>query len=451
MQVELLLHPQWIIPMDAADSLLTDHSLAVSEGRIQALSPTPEARADIQAVRELELPGHALIPGLINAHTHVSMTLLRGLADDLPLMTWLHKHIWPAEQRWVDPEFVRAGTRLAALEMLKSGTTCFNDMYFFAEVTAKVAAAAGMRAVAGMILVDLPTRFADTPEEYLRKGLDLHDRYRDHALIRTAFAPHATYSVSDGPCERIRTLSDELDVPIHIHLHEAHDEIVQSLRDYGERPLARLERLGLLGPNLVAVHMTQLEDSEIAALARANAHVVHCPESNLKLASGFCPVARLLDAGVNVALGTDGAASNNDLDMMGEIQTAALLAKGVAGSPAALPAHTALRMATLNGARALGIDAETGSLERGKSADMVALDLRDPDTQPVYNPVSQIVYAAGRDQVQQVWVAGRHLIRDGEPTTLDPAAILDEARAWGARVAATDHSHTENNPVGSAS
>ncbi len=436
MQADLLLHPRWIVPVDAAENVHTDHSLAVSGGRILSIVPTAEARATIDAARELELPGHVLIPGLINAHTHSPMTLLRGLADDLPLMTWLNEHIWPAEQRWVDPEFVRAGTRLAALEMLKSGTICFNDMYFYAEVTAKAAADAGMRAVAGMILVDFPTRFAESPEEYLVKGLDLHDRYRDHALIRTAFAPHAPYSVSDGPLERIRTLADEMEVPVHIHLHETHDEIVQSLRDHGERPLARLERLGLLGPNLVAVHMTQLEDSEIEVVARANAHVVHCPESNLKLASGFCPAARLLDAGVNVALGTDGAASNNDLDMMGEIQTAALLGKGVAGSPSALPAYTALRMATLNGARALGLEEETGSLEPGKSADMVALDLRDPDTQPVYHPVSQVVYAAGRDQVRQVWVAGRQLIRDGEPTTLEPAAILEEARNWGERIAA---------------
>jgi len=435
MQADLLLHPQWIVPVDAAESVLADYSLAVAGGRIRAVIPSAEARADIQAEQELELPCHALIPGLINAHTHSPMTLLRGLADDLPLMTWLNEHIWPAEQRWVDPEFVRAGTRLAALEMLKSGTICFNDMYFYAEVTAKAAAEAGMRAIAGMIVVDFPTGFATAPEEYLRKGLELHDRYRDHALIRTAFAPHAPYSVSDGSFGRVRTLADELDVPVHIHLHETRDEILQSLRDHGERPLARLERLGLLGPGLVAVHMTQLEEAEIETVARMDAQVIHCPESNLKLASGFCPVARLLDAGVNVALGTDGAASNNDLDMMGEIQTAALLGKGVAGSPSALHAHTALRMATRNGARAFGIDEETGSLEVGKSADMVALDLRDPHTQPVYNPVSQIVYAAGRDQVRHVWVAGRHLIRDGEPTTLDPTAILEEAREWGARIA----------------
>jgi 5-methylthioadenosine/S-adenosylhomocysteine deaminase len=438
MKADILLHPQWIVPVDAAESVLEACSLAIAGGRIKAILPTAEARSNIEAGQALELPGHVLIPGLVNAHTHSPMTLLRGLADDLPLMTWLNEHIWPAEQHWVDPQFVRAGTRLAALEMLKSGTTCFNDMYFYAEVTAQVAADAGMRAVAGMILVDFPTRFADSPEEYLRKGLDLHDRYRGHALVRTAFAPHAPYSVSDGPFERIRTLADEMEVPVHIHLHETHDEVVQSLRDHGERPLARLERLGLLGPNLVAVHMTQLEDSEIETVARSNASVVHCPESNLKLASGFCPAARLLDAGVNLALGTDGAASNNDLDMMGEIQSAALLGKGVAGSPSALPAYTTLRMATLNGARALGLDDETGSLEIGKSADIVALDLRDPDTQPVYRPVSQIVYAAGRDQVQHVWVAGRHLIRCGEPTTLEPAAILEEAREWGARIAAKE-------------
>jgi 5-methylthioadenosine/S-adenosylhomocysteine deaminase len=351
-------------------------------------------------------------------------------------MTWLTRHIWPAEQRWVNPEFVLAGTRLAALEMLAGGTICFNDMYFYPEVTARAAADAGMRAVVGMIVVDFPTRYAQDPEEYLTKGLAMHERYRDHALVRPAFAPHAPYSVSDAPLARVRTLADELEVPVHIHLHETRDEIVQSLRDHGERPLARLERLGLLGPNLVAVHMTQLEDAEIDAVARAGASVVHCPESNLKLASGFCPVTRLIEAGVNVALGTDGAASNNDLDMLGELRTAALLAKGVAGSASALPAYEALRMATINGARAFGLEDEIGSLEPGKSADLVAVDLGDPHTQPVYNPVSQLVYAAGREQVRHVWVAGRQVIRDGRPTTLDADRILEEAREWGERIAA---------------
>jgi len=446
MQADLLVHPQWIIPVDDAERVLSEHSLAVADGRIRAILPTPRARAEIGAASVVELPGHALIPGLINAHTHSPMALLRGLADDLPLMTWLEDHIWPAEQRWVDPAFVRAGTRLAALEMLKSGTVCFNDMYFHAEVTAETAAAAGMRAVAGMILLDFPTGFASGPAAYLEKGLVLHERFRDHPLIRTAFAPHAPYSVSDGPLARVRDLAAELAVAVHIHLHETQDEIAQSLANHGQRPLARLERLGLAGPNLVAVHMTQLEEAEIETLARCGAHVVHCPESNLKLASGFCPAARLLAAGVAVALGTDGAASNNDLDMMGEMKTAALLGKGVAGSPAAISAHTALRMATRNGARALGLEAETGSLEIGKSADMVALDLRDPDTQPVYHPVSQIVYAAGRGQVKQVWVAGRRLVHDGEPTTLDPSAILAEAQEWGMRIAVAQGSGSGERP-----
>jgi len=440
MHADLLIHAQWILPVDAEDSVLEQHAIAISGGRILAVLPSAEANEQIGAERELDLPGHALVPGLINAHTHSPMVLLRGLADDLPLMTWLNQHIWPAEQRWVNAEFVLAGTRLAALEMLKSGTVCFNDMYFHAEVTARASAEAGIRAVIGMIVVDFPTGYADGPEQYLSKGLALHDRYREHAFIHTAFAPHAPYSVSDEPMTRIRTLADELEVPVHIHLHETHDEVVQSLRDHGERPIQRLARSGLIGPNLVAVHMTQLEDGEIALLADSGVNVVHCPESNLKLASGFCPVIRLLDAGINVALGTDGAASNNDLDMMGEMQTAALLAKGVAGSASALPASQALRMATINGARALGLEQETGSLEPGKSADIVAIDLRDPDTQPVYHPVSQVVYAAGRDQVRQVWVAGRHVIRDGQPTTLEPEQILAEAREWGMRIANGDES-----------
>ena len=437
MHADLVIHPRWMLPVDAQDSILVNHSLAVSGGRILAILPTADARSNITAGRELELPGHVLMPGLINAHTHSPMVLLRGLADDLPLMTWLTQHIWPAEQRWVNPDFVLAGTRLAVLEMLKSGTVCFNDMYFYPDVTARAAADAGIRAMVGMIVLDFPTGYAETAEEYLSKGLTLHDRYRDHGLIRTAFAPHAPYSVSDAALARVRTLADELDVPVHIHLHETNDEIIQSLREHGERPLARLRRLGLLGPNLVAVHMTQLEDQEIPVLASSGAQIVHCPESNLKLASGFCPVARLAEAGVNIALGTDGAASNNDLDMMGETRIAALLAKAVAASASALPAHAALRMATINGAKALGIDNETGSLEPGKSADMVAIDLRDPDTQPVYNPVSQVVYAAGRDQVRHVWVAGRQLVRDGQPTTLEPQQILEQAGEWGARIAAS--------------
>ncbi|WP_295457085.1 TRZ/ATZ family hydrolase [uncultured Thiodictyon sp.] len=434
MQAELLIYPQWLLPVDAQDRQLKEHAVAVADGRILAVLPAAQARQSITATRVLELPGHVLIPGLVNAHTHAAMTLLRGFADDLPLMTWLHEYMWPMEKRWVDPGFVGDGSRLAVLEMLRGGVTCFNDMYLFPEVTAQVAADAGMRAVIGMMVVDFPTGYGDGADAYIAKGLAMHAHYRDHPLIRVGFAPHSPYAVSNAPLERLRTLADELEVPVHIHLHEARDEVVQSLRDHGERPLARLESLGLIGPGLVAVHMTQLEDTEIERLAAAGAHVVHCPESNLKLASGFCPVVRLLEAGVNVALGTDGAASNNDLDMLGEMRTAALLAKGVSGSAAALPAAQALRMATLNGARALGLEREIGSIEPGKSADLVALDLRDAHTQPLYHPVSQLVYAAGRHQVRQVWIQGRQVIRDGAPTSLDPAAVIGAAEGWAQRL-----------------
>lgn len=435
MQAELLIHAQWVLPVDPRDRQLTDHAVAIADGRILAVLPSEEARSSIDTQRVIELPGHLLIPGLINAHTHAAMVLMRGLADDLPLMTWLHEHIWPAEQRWVDPGFVADGTRLAVLEMLRGGITCYNDMYFYPEVTAQVSAEAGMRAVIGMIVVDFPTGYAASADEYIAKGLAMHERYRDHPLIRIAFAPHSPYAVSDAPLQRVRALADELEVPIHIHLHETRDEILQSLRDHGERPIARLNRLGLLGPGLVCVHMTQLEEDEIALLADTGAHVVHCPESNLKLASGFCPAAQLLEAGVNVAIGTDGAASNNDLNMLGEMRTAALLGKGVAGSASALPAATALRMATINAARALGWEDEIGSLEPGKSADLVALDLRDSHTQPLYHPVSQLVYAASQQQVRQVWVRGRQVIRDGLPTRLDNGRIIAAAQTWGDRLA----------------
>lgn len=435
MHADTLIHADWIIPVDPDNRVLFRHSLAIDQGRVRAILPRAEAAGRVQAREVVDLPGHALIPGLINAHTHAAMSLLRGLADDLPLMTWLNGHIWPTEARWVNEAFVHDGTQLALLEMLRSGTTCFNDMYFFPDVTAKAVAAAGMRAVIGLILLDSPSVWADGAEAYLHRGLAVQDQYREHPRVRTAFAPHAPYSVSDGPLERVVTLAEELDLSIHMHVHETQDEVAQSLAAHGRRPLARLGELGLLSPRLVAVHMTQLEPDEISAIAAAGVQVAHCPESNLKLASGTCPVATgLMPAGVNCALGTDGAASNNDLDLFGEMRTAALLAKGASGDAAALPAQTALRMATIQGARALGLEAEIGSLEVGKSADLVALDLDRPETQPLYHPVSQLVYACGRDQVREVWVAGRRLLKDRQPTQLDTREILAKAAAWRERI-----------------
>jgi 5-methylthioadenosine/S-adenosylhomocysteine deaminase len=436
-KVDLLLHARWIIPVVPENQVLEHHSLAIRDGRIVGLIPTQEAASAFLAETERELPQHALIPGLINSHTHASMSLLRGLADDLPLMTWLNEHIWPAEGRWISEEFIQDGSQLAIAEMLLGGTTCFNDMYFFPDVTGRVADAAGIRAVVGLIAIDFPSVWASDGDEYLYKGLHVHDQFRNHPLIHTAFAPHAPYSVADPVLERIRVLADELDIPIHIHLHETNDEIVQSLQHHDSRPMARLQRLGLLSPSLMAIHMTHLEDSEIETFAASGGHVVHCPESNLKLASGFCPVHRLMQAGINVALGTDGAASNNDLNMFSEMHTAALLGKGVAGDASALPAASALSMATINGARALGLEQETGSLEMGKSADLVAVALDRMGSQPLYHPISQLVYACGREQVDHVWVAGRQLVSNGNLTTLDSDRLLKRAAYWQQKIANT--------------
>jgi len=414
---------------------LEAHSLAILNGRISAILPRSEALEQITADEVIDLPGQALIPGLVNAHTHAAMSLFRGLADDLPLMTWLNDHVWPAERQWVHEEFVADGTRLAAAEMIRGGTTCFNDMYFFPDVSAQVLAQAGMRAVLGLIVIDFPTQWADDADGHFARAIEVHDQLKGQTLLSSAFAPHSPYAVGDASLKRLLTLSNELDLPIHMHVHETDDEIRQGLEQHGCRPLERLQRLGLIEPNLLAVHMTHLRDDEIAIVADQGASVVHCPESNLKLASGFCPAARLLDAGINVALGTDGAASNNDLDMIGEMRSAALLGKGVANDASALPAHQVLEMATLNGARALGLAEQTGSLEVGKAADVVTIDLQAIETQPLYNPLSQIVYAAGREQVSHVWVNGHCLLKQRQLTTLDAAGIQADSQAWRDRIA----------------
>ena len=432
--VDSLLHARWVIPVEPDDLVLEQHSVAITDGRIVALMPTEQAQQSYQAKVVHNLSEHALLPGLINAHTHASMSLMRGMADDLPLMTWLNDHIWPAEARWVSTEYVRAGAQLALAEMLRGGITCFNDMYFFPGVVAEAVRAAGMRAVLGLIVIEFPSAYARDADEYLSKGLELHDSLLNERLLHCALAPHAPYTVSGPTLQHIQQIAETRDLPIHMHVHETAAEIEQWQQQHGQRPLHYLAELGLMSPQLAAVHMTQLLDAEIEQVAATGISVLHCPESNLKLASGFCPVARLLEADINVAIGTDGAASNNDLDMFGEMRVAAQLAKAVAGDAAAVPAHTALRMATLNGAKALGIDQYTGSLEVGKDADIIAVDLSWPETQPVFNPVSQLVYACGRQQVSDVWVAGRQLLRQRELTTLDTVAILAQAQAWGLKL-----------------
>ena len=432
--VDTIISARWVIPVEPDNTVLEHHSVVIDDSLIIDILPSERLSKKYSTADHRQLDGHALIPGLINTHSHAAMNLFRGLADDLPLMEWLEQHIWPAEGKWIGDEFVRDGTEFAIAEMIRGGTTCFNDMYFFSEEVARAARKAHMRAVVGLIMLDFPSSYAENSEEYLKHALRLHDELRNDPLVTCAFAPHAPYTVSDGPLTKIRMLSDELDLPVHMHVHETAGEIEQALAHHGNRPLARLAELDLLNPRLMAVHMTQLTDDEIALLADSGSHVIHCPESNLKLASGYCPVVKLLDAGINVALGTDGAASNNDLDMFGEMRTAALLAKGMNQDATALPAHTALRMATLNGARALGLEQRIGSIEKGKEADLVAVDMNAIETTPVYNPVSQLIYACGRQQVSHVWIAGRPLMADRKLLTLDETRLVANARQWGERI-----------------
>ncbi len=432
--IDTLVSARWIITVNDDNEILENHSLAIQNGSIIDILATQEANNKYQARQSHQLDGHALVPGFINSHTHAAMNLYRGLADDLPLMEWLQEHIWPAEQQHTNQEFVKTGTQLAIAEMLRSGTTCFNDMYFFPDETAKTANEIGIRACVGLIVIDFPTVWANDADEYIHKGLQLHDQLRHQSLVTTAFAPHAPYTVSDAPLQKILTLSEELDIPVHMHIHETIGEIDDAVAASGKRPLQRLSELGAISPKLIAVHMTQLQQAEIDLLATDACHVIHCPESNQKLASGLCPVQTLIDAGINVALGTDGAASNNDLDMLSEMRSAALLGKIATMDAQAVNASTALRMATINGAKALGLDTITGSLEVGKAADITAIQLDSIETQPLYDPISQIVYAAGREQVTNVWVAGKQLLNNRKLSNIDEKTLLADVAQWQQRV-----------------
>jgi 5-methylthioadenosine/S-adenosylhomocysteine deaminase len=432
---DLLIEAGFVVPVEPHGVVLEDHAVAVRAGVIVAVLPIAEARARFTATEIVSRPDGALIPGLVNAHVHNPMTLLRGVADDLPLMQWLQGHIWPLEAQLIGPEFVADGVTLAIAEMLRGGTTCCNENYFFPDVQAATYQRHGFRARVGLPVIDFPSSWARTDDEYFDRATEVHDQWRKDPLIATAFAPHAPYTVSDANFERIRMLSDQLDLPVHCHVHETAHEVTESQQKYGQRPLARLDRLGLVNDRLIAVHMTQLTDAEIALCAERGVSVAHCAESNLKLASGFCPAARLQRAGVNLAIGTDGAASNNDLDMLGELRTAALLAKAVAADASALDAATTLRAATLGGARALGFEHLVGSIEIGKQADLACIDLGQVETQPLHHVVSQLVYACGRQQVSDCWIAGRHKLRERVLVDMDTDALVANARLWRERVA----------------
>lgn len=429
-KADLLIHASWIVPGSVEDLVLENSCLVVSEGKIREILDSSVVSSRYQAEKEMRLPGYALMSGLVNTHGHAAMSLFRGIADDLSLHTWLEDHIWPMEAKWVSEEFVYQGTQLAIAEMISSGTTCFADMYFFPDASARAATEAGIRVQLATPVIDFPNPWSIDADDAIQKTTVLHDQWRNSELVSTAFGPHAPYSVTDEPLKKIVMLSELLDIPIHMHVHETAFEVSEALRTQGKRPITRLAELGMLSPRFISVHATQLTDDEIRLLSDCGVSIAHCPESNLKLASGFCPVDKLMRAGVNVSLGTDGAASNNDLDMFSEMRTAAILAKACSGDAQALPAYKALQMATINGAKALGLDHLTGTLEAGKRADVIAIKLDELNTQPVHNPVSQLVYSTKSSQVKYVWVNGKLLLDNGELTTLDKETLLQTARTW---------------------
>jgi 5-methylthioadenosine/S-adenosylhomocysteine deaminase len=410
-KIDSLLECRWVAPVSPRDAVLTDHAIAIDGGRIVDLLPIERARAQFDPRECVQLANHLVTPGLVNAHTHAAMALLRGVGDDLPLARWLNERIWPLEAALVSEQFVYDGTRLAALEMLRAGTTCCSDMYFYPEQSARALRDVGMRAVVGIIAIEFPTVYASDAEDYLRKGLAARDLFREDPLVSFTLAPHAPYTVADNTLKHMAVLAEELDLSLHMHVHETAFEVSESLAQHGVRPLARLDRLGLVSERLIAVHAVHLDDAEIALLAQRGASVAHCPSSNLKLASGIARVADLLAHGVNLAIGTDGAASNNRLDLLAEGRLAALLAKGASGDAATTPAAAVLEAWTLGAARALGLAGRIGSIESGKEADLVAFDLRDAETQPCFDPLSHLVYALGREQVAEVWVAGAHVVK----------------------------------------
>jgi len=428
--IDTLIEARWVVPVEPAGCVLVDHSVAVKDGKILALLPSDEAARRFAPAARVRLEEHALIPGLVNLHTHAAMNLLRGLADDLPLMTWLQQHIWPAETKHVSEQFVRDGSLLACAEMLRGGVTCFNDMYFFPHAAAQAAREVGMRAALGLIAIEFPTNYARDPDDYIAKGLAMRDALRDEPLLSFCLAPHAPYTVGDKTFERIVTIAEELDLPIHMHLHETREEITASLGQHGVRPLERMRRLGVLGPRLIAVHAVHLDDAELDLLALHGASIAHCPSSNLKLASGIAPVAAMLSRGINVGLGTDSAASNNRLDAFQEMRQAALLAKGASGDAQAMPAHAALAAATLGGARALGLEHAIGSIVPGKAADLTAVRFDPVDLAPCYDPVSHLVYAAGREHVSHVWVAGEMCLEQRRFCRLDSRDLEKIALLW---------------------
>ena len=432
--IEHLVHAKWILSAEPNQDAFENHSLCIENGIIKEIIPTSQAKQKYIASLESNYQEHIIMPGIINSHTHIGMGYFRGLGNDLSLMNWLHNHIFPAEKKWLSQEFVYDASLFAIAEMIRCGTTCFNDMFYFLEATAKASIQAGVRACIGMTVIEFPTAWAETTNDYFTKGMDFYEQYKNHPSITTTFAPHAPYTVSDASFMRIKELAESLKLKVNLHLHETQDEINGSIEQFGKRPIKRLHDLGFLSEDVIAIHMANLNEEDLDILAITKPNIVHCPESNMKLASGICPVENLRKLGLNVALGTDSVASNNDLDMLSEMKSAALLAKLANLNPESLKAEDAIALATINGARAIGQDHKIGSLKAGKAADFITIKADDIEMLPIYSPSVQIVYASNRQQVSDVWVNGKQLMKNKQLVTINEQEIREKAIYWGDKI-----------------
>lgn len=432
--IQHIVHAKWLLSGIPNQPALENHSLCIADGKIQAVLPTAHVKENYTAKQVDNYSEHLIMPGLVNAHTHIGMNYFRGLGSDLSLMDWLHNHMLPTEKKWLSHEFVYDVSLFAMAEMIRSGTTCYNDMFYFPSATAEATIKSGIRAGIGLTVIEFPTKWAKTTDEYFSKGLDFYEQYKDNPYITPTLAPHAPYTVSDESFIRIRALSEKLQLKINVHLHETLDEIDQSMKQFGKRPMRRLYDLGLLSPQVIAIHCANLNKEDRDLLAETQPSVVHCPESNMKLASGICPVGQLRDAGVNIALGTDSVASNNDLDMLSEMRSASLLSKISTLNPESLKAHEALELATINGAKAMGLDHTIGSLEVNKAADFIAINMQDIEMLPVFKPEAQVVYSSNRQQVSDVWVNGKQLMKNRQLLTLDEQELKQKAKLFSQKI-----------------
>lgn len=437
--VDTIIHAKWIYTGEIHSPILENHAVIIHEGKILDIVHTNNLKNTYASSKIQHFPKHIITPGLINAHTHIGMNYFRGLSDDRALMEWLTQYIFPAEKKWLSHDLVYDASLFAIAEMIRSGTTCFNDMFYFPLATAQAVEQSGIRAFMGMHFIDFPTNWTATLDETIDRCLEFYQQYKHHPHITPTLAPHAPYTISDETFLRVKDLSEKYHLKINLHLHETQDEIKQSLETYHCRPTQRLEKLGLLSPQLMAIHSVHLNHEDLELYQKYGVQMIHCPESNMKLASGIAPIIPCKQLGINVALGTDSVASNNDLDMFGEMRSAALLAKVSTLDPTSLNAAEAFEMATLNGAKVLGAEQKIGTLTQGKAADFIAIQLDNLETLPVYHPIAQIIYAASRHQVTDLWVSGNQLMKNRSLITLDEESIAEKARYWGNKILHETH------------